>query len=62
MKNLSYDIVLGMNWLKSTNPVIYWVACSLELTMHDNLHTVLALPINSVANVTLFSLSMCCPR
>ena len=30
--NLFYDTILGINWLKTTNPVIDWVACSLELT------------------------------
>ena len=28
IKNLSYDIVLSMNCLTSTNPIIDWVACS----------------------------------
>ena len=56
IKELSYDIVLGMNWLKSTNPVVYWVACSLELTGDANQHTLLALPGNIVPNVTLPSL------
>ena len=55
MKNLSYDITLGMDWLKSTNPVIFWVACFLELTVGANLHIALAFPVNSVANVTLSS-------
>ena len=45
-----------MDWLKSTNPVIDWVACSMELTMGTNLHTVLALLVNSIANVALSSL------
>ena len=35
-KSLTYDIILGMDWLKSTNPVIDWVACSLELTVGAN--------------------------
>ena len=56
MKILSYYIILGMDWLKPTNPVIDWIACSLELAIGNNLHIVLALPFNSVANVTLSSL------
>ena len=43
-----------MDWLKSTNPVINWVACSLDLTVGVKLHTVLALPLNSIANVLEF--------
>ena len=53
---MSYDRILGMDWLKSTNPAIYWVACSLELTVGYNLHIVLAFLENSVANMTLSSL------
>ena len=45
-----------MDWLKSPNPVIDWVACSLDLTVGAKLHTVLALPVNSVASVALSSL------
>ena len=45
-----------MDWLKSTNPVIDWVACSLDLTLGANLRTVPALSVTSVANVALFSL------
>ena len=26
IENLQYDIVLGIDWLKSTNPIIDWVA------------------------------------
>ena len=40
MKSLSYVyLVLGMNWLKSTNLVVDWGAYSLELTMGAKLHT-----------------------
>ena len=56
MKSLSYDNISVIDWLKFTNPVINWVVCFLELTVGDNLHTVVALPINSVANVTLSNL------
>ena len=56
MKYLSYGVLLGIDWLISTNPVEIWVAFSLELTMGAKWHTVLALPMNSVANVTLSSL------
>ena len=56
IKSLSYDNISVIDWLKFTNPVINWVAYSLELTVGNNLHTVIALPINSVANVTLSNL------
>ena len=56
IKNLSYNIILGMDWLESTNIVIDSVACSLELTVDAQLYTLLAFPVNSVANVTLSSL------
>ena len=55
-KPLSYDSVLVMNWLKYTNPVIYWVACFPDFTVNAKLHTVLALSVNSVATVALPSL------
>ena len=45
-----------MNWLKSTSPVVYWVAFSLDLTVGAWLHTVFAQPVNSVANLALSSL------
>ena len=44
-----------MDWLKSTNLVKDWVACSLKLTESNSYNTVVAFTINSVANVTLFS-------
>ena len=56
MNNLQYNILLGVGWLKFTNPVKDWVDCYLELTLHDNLLTVLALLVTSVANVTLYGL------
>ena len=56
MKNLSYDIIVGIYWVISTNPVIDWVACFLESTIGANFHTILTLPVNSVAYVTLSSL------
>ena len=56
VKDLSYDLFLGVDWLKATNPVIDWVACSLELTVGANLHTVIALLVNIIANVALSSL------
>ena len=34
MKSQSYDIVVGMDWLKPTNPIIEWLACCLDLTVH----------------------------
>ena len=59
IKNLQYDIILGIDWLKSTNAVIDWVACSLDLTIDSKLHTVLAFLVNSVANLALSSLNKC---
>ena len=56
MENLQYGIILGRDLLQSTNPVIDWVACSLQLSMGDNVHTVLAFPVNNIANRTLSSL------
>ena len=53
IRNLSYDIILGIDWLKYTNPVIDWVAWSLELTVGAKLHIALALPVNSISNVSL---------
>ena len=55
MQNLSYDIILGMDWIKSTNPAIDWVNSSLELTVGANHHILLALPVNSITNLTLSS-------
>ena len=49
-----------MDWPKSTNPVIVWVACSLDSTVGAKLHNVLALPVNSVANVALSSFKKNC--
>ena len=54
--NLPYDIILGMDWLKSTLTVIDWVVCSLTMTVGDSFHTVLILQINSIANMTQSSL------
>ena len=45
-----------MVWLKSTNPIIDWVACYLELTVGDTVHNLLAFTVKSVANVSLSSL------
>ena len=45
-----------MDWLKSTNIVIDWVACSLDLTVGAKLYEVLALPVNSISKVALSSL------
>ena len=45
-----------MDWLKSTNPVVGWVACYLDLNVGTKFQTVLALLVNSVANVALPSL------
>ena len=56
MKNFSLDIVLGIDWLIFTNPLVYWVVCSLVLIVGANQHTKLAFPVTSVANVTLSSL------
>ena len=68
LKNLSYDIDLVIDWSKSTNPVIDGVACSLKMTVGDNLCTELALTVNSIANMPLLSFKQvlvevkyCCP-
>ena len=47
-----------MDLLKSTNPIIDWAACSLELTVGNILLAVLAFPISSDAYVTLSSLKL----
>ena len=44
-----------MDWLKSTNPIIDWVIRYLELTAGAKKHTILSLPVNIIANVTLSS-------
>ena len=59
ISNLQYDIILGMGWLNSSNLVIDWVVCSLELTANAKHYTVLALPVHSVTNVTLSSFKQC---
>ena len=45
-----------MDWLKSTNLFKYWVACFLEITVGAKQHTVFALLVNNVANLTLLSI------
>ena len=45
-----------MDWLKSTSPIIDWVAYSLDITVRDIVHTVLTLPVNIIANVILSNL------
>ena len=44
-----------MNWFKSTNLTIDWVACSLELTVRKYLYTIQTFPVNSIINMTLTS-------
>ena len=56
MSDLSHDIILGMDWLKLTNPVIDWVACSLDILVGNNLYILLTFTVNNVANVTLSSM------
>ena len=46
-----------MDLLKSTNPVIYWAACYLELTVGSTEHIVLFFSVNSFAHVTLSSIA-----
>ena len=53
MKTSSYDVIVGMDWLKSINPAIDSMACSLAVTVGTNQHTVFTLLMNSVANVTI---------
>ena len=47
-----------MDWLKSTNQIINWVACSLGLPVGAKLQTVIALPVTNVANLALSSLKL----
>ena len=58
IKNLQYNVILDIGWLKSTNPVIDWVACSLDLTIGAQLHIVLALLVKSLDNIYLQSLKL----
>ena len=52
---LNHDIVLGINWLHATNPVIDWQACtvSMECANHQGAATLHALPTSPVAKVEL---------
>ena len=52
IKYLQYDIILVMDLLKSTNPVIDSVVCSLDLTVGAQLHTVFSFSEQC---------SQCCP-
>ena len=47
-----------MVYYKSNNPVIDWVACSLDLTVGAKLHTILALLVTNVADVAFSSLKI----
>ena len=53
IENLQYDVVLDIDWLKSTNPVIDWVAFSLNLTGGAQVHIIIALLVKSVDNIAL---------
>ena len=53
-------MVLGIDWLKSTNPQIDWAACSFTCVVNGNSHVLSALPACKVAQVELSSLKQVC--
>ena len=55
---LNHDIVLGIDWLWATNPVINWQACtvSVECAEHQGGVTLHALPTSPVAKIKFFSI------
>ena len=58
LPNLNHDIVLGIDWLRASNPVINWQACTLsvECAEHQGAVTLHALPTSPVAKVELCSI------
>ena len=44
-----------MDWLKYTNLVIDWVVYSVEMTLGDSVHILLAFPVIIVTNSTISS-------
>ena len=58
LPQLNYDVVLGVDWLQSTNPSIDWQACTVEVNCgeHGGTHVLHALPTKPVAKVELCSI------
>ena len=58
LPSLNHDIVLGIDWLRVSNPVIDWQACTLsvECVEHQGAVTLHALPTSPVAKVELCSI------
>ena len=58
LHSLNHDVVLGIDWLRALNPVIYWQACTLsvECAEHQGAVTLHALPTSPVAEVELCSI------
>ena len=57
LPQLNHDIVLGINWLMDTNPIIDWQACtvSVESAEHQGAVTLHELPTSPVAKIELWS-------
>ena len=58
LPSLNHDVVLGIDWLRASNPVIDWQACTLsvECTENQGAVTLHALPTSPVAKVELCSI------
>ena len=58
LPSLNHDVVLGIDWLQASNPVIDWQACTLsvECAEHQGAVTLHALPTSPVAKVELCSI------
>ena len=58
LPSLNHDVVLGIDWLRASNPVIDWQACTLsvECAEHQGAVTLHALPTSPVAKVELCSI------
>ena len=55
---MNHDVVLGVDWLQATNPIIDWQACMVEVDYgeHGGTHVLHALPTKPVAKVALCSI------
>ena len=58
LHSLNHEIVLGIDWPRTVNPVIDWQACtmSVECAEHQDAVTLHALPTSPVAKVELCSI------
>ena len=58
LPSLNHDVVLGIDWLRASNPVIDWQACTLpvECAEHQVAVTLHALSTSPVAKVELYSI------